>query len=197
MRQKNVKYKLGKILRFKEKYLRMLLYEGKDTTIRRGIVTPGSQTVYLESGGKIYGEATISGVKFTKISELTDEDAARDGFTSREELVKALKEIYPDMGEEEWVTVIRFGEVTRYSKPVPRDSLKEARRHQNDIRRVAQLALAYGAAETFDEQRLLAKLRVHGDIKRAAKETGMSPRYLKLLLGRIIKRLKERGVLED
>ncbi len=195
MARRVIKYRLGKILRFKEKYLRMLLFEGKRTTIRRGIVTPGSQTVYLESGGKIYGEATIEGVKYTRLSELTGEDAVSDGFGSREELVKALREIYPDMSSDEWVTIIEFGDVTRYSKPVPREALREARSYERDLPRIARLGLAYGAAESLEEQRVLAKMRVHGDVKKAARELGLSPRYVKLLLGRVARRLKERGLL--
>lgn len=191
-----VRYNLGKILRFKAKYLRQLLFEGKKTTIRKGIVTPKTPAVYLESDGKIYGEATIKGVRFTKLSELTDEDALRDGFESRKELVKALQEIYPELSEDDWVTIISFSDVTRYSSPVTREALREARRHEKDFARIARLALAYGLVETFEEQRILASLQVTGDVKKTAKELGTSPRYIKLILGKIIKRLKERGLMK-
>ncbi len=195
MAGRQIRYRLGKILRFKEKYLRMLLYEGKKTTIRRGIVTPGSQTVYLESGGKIYGEATISGVKYTRLSELTRSDAVSDGFGSREELLRALKEIYPDLRGDDWVTIIEFGDVTRYSEPVPRDALREARGYSRELPYIARLALAYGVAENVEEQRVLAKMRVHGDVRKTARELGLSPGYVKLLLGRVARKLKERGLL--
>lgn len=190
-----IRYSLGKILRFKARYLRRLLFEGKKTTIRRGIVTPRTPTVYLESDGKIYGEATISGVRFTKLSELSDEDALKDGFRDKRELLKALREIYPELSEDDWVTIISFSDITRYSSPVTRDALREARRHERDIARIARLALAYGLAETFEGQRILASLQVTGDVKKTAKELGVPPGYVKLFLGKIIKRIKERNLL--
>ena len=190
-----LRYKLGKILRFKVKYLRQLLFEGKKTTIRRGIITPRTPTVYLESDGKIYGEASIDSVRFTKVSELTDEDAVKDGFGDRRELVKALREIYPDIGDDDWVTIISFGSVTRYSKPVSRDALGEARRHERDYVEVSRIALAYGIAETMEEHRILASLQVTGDVKKTARQLGLPPGYVKLVVGKIIRRLKERGLI--
>jgi len=54
----------------------------------------------------------VKKVVVKRVRELTDEDAIRDGFKSRNELISALKRIYGDLRDDEFVTVVHF-EVSR------------------------------------------------------------------------------------
>ena len=110
--------RLGKFLHFKKKYLEQVLSGGKVTTIRRGIVTPSGDRVYLVCNGRVLGEARISSLRFVRFGDLTDADARRDGFESKDKLVEALREIYPSISKDDWVTIITLEDVTRYSKPM-------------------------------------------------------------------------------
>jgi hypothetical protein len=113
---------LGRKLSFKAKYIDQLFSGEKTTTVRRGIVMPRYDIVYIESDGRIYGTARVKYVRYTKLSELTNEDAVKDGFNSKEELLQALREIYPDIGKDEWVTIISLDNLNRFPERARRKS---------------------------------------------------------------------------
>jgi len=189
------RYRLGKILRFKRRYIEALLRGSKATTIRRGIVTPTRDRVFLEAGGKVMGEARISSLRFTRLSDLTDADAQRDGFSSREELLSALREIYPDIKQDEWVTVISLEDVTRYSKPIPLEELRE--RVPDDLAEVARAALAHGVASTLEERRFYALLVSGKGLEEAAAESGLGVAEARRSLRRVLKALRALGAIRD
>jgi hypothetical protein len=189
------RYKLGRILRFKRKYVEALLRGGKVTTIRRGIVTPTRDRVFLEAEGKVVGEARISSLRFTRLSDLTDADAQRDGFSSKEELLSALREIYPDIKQDEWVTVISLEDVTRYSKPIPVEELRE--RVPDNLAEVARSALAHGAASTLEERRFYALLVSGKSLEEAAAESGLGVAEARRSLRRVLKVLRSLGAIRD
>ncbi len=187
--------KLGKYIRFKSEHILRFFEGSKKTTIRLGIITPSRTRVYLESCGKILGEARVDSIKYTRVSQLTNEDARMDGFTSREELIRALKEIYPNICEDDWITIIRFSDVIRYSKPIEKESIKEARNMRQDIARIAKLALAYGVFSSSTERRVAAYLSTTGSIKKTSKMLGLTEEQIIAVIGSIIKRLKKLGIL--
>ncbi|ABL78287.1 ASCH domain-containing protein [Thermofilum pendens] len=185
--------KLGRTLRFKAKYIDMLLSGEKVTTIRRGIVTPTRDEVFLESDGKIYGTARVKSVRYTKVSELNSDDAVRDGFADKEDLKKALKEIYPDLKDDEWVTIIFLEDVNRFSSPLPLEAL------QRDIdferaSRIAQLALAHGVLNEKLARQVLARVALSGDVKDAARKLGVDENKVKIILAKAVEELRKRGV---
>lgn len=102
------KVKLGRYLGVKEEYVDKIVKGEKRTTIRRGIVSPSRQRVFLKSDGVVWGEATIDSVTYTKLGRLREEDARMDGFNSLKELREELSRIYPGISPEEWVTIINF-----------------------------------------------------------------------------------------
>lgn len=189
------RYRLGKILRFKRRYIEALLRGSKATTIRRGIVTPARDRVFLEAGSKVVGEARISSLRFTRLRDLTDADAQRDGFSSREELLSALREIYPDIKQDEWVTVISLEDVTRYSKPIPVEELRE--RLPDNLAEVARSALAHGVASTLEERRFYALLVSGKGLKEAAAESGLGVAEARRSLRRVLRALKALGAIRD
>lgn len=100
--------RLGKILCIKKKYLKLILSGEKTTTIRRGIIKPKHKRVYLHSGGKIVGELEIKSVRYLTVGDLTEKDARRDGFKDKEELLNGLRKFYPDLNEDDYITILEF-----------------------------------------------------------------------------------------
>jgi hypothetical protein len=50
----------------------------------------------------------IHNVRFSRLDELTQDDAHADGFTSLEELQKELRRFYPSVGPNDFVTIVEF-----------------------------------------------------------------------------------------
>jgi hypothetical protein len=95
-------------INFDEEYVASIIERRKQTTIRRGIkIYPVGEIVYLKANKKTFAKARISKIVVKRMKELTNEDAERDGFKSREELINALKRIY-GIKEDEFVTVVYF-----------------------------------------------------------------------------------------
>jgi len=105
-----------KTLDFDESYIRKILEGKKVTTIRKGIRDfKIGDRVLITSQNRIYAEAEITGVKYTRISELTEEDAVRDGFLTKEELLKALKKYYGQIKTNDAITIIHFKLLKKFS----------------------------------------------------------------------------------
>ncbi len=98
-----------KSLRFDKRYVDRILRGEKVTTLRRTTRLRPGDVVDLVAGGEVFGEAVVEGVTRVRLSGLTDEEARRDGFESKEELVKALKRHYGKrVLEEDQLWMIEF-----------------------------------------------------------------------------------------
>lgn len=89
-----VRSKRIKKLKFKEEYGRKILKGKKASTIRLYTSLKVGDKVELISGNKRIGYAKIISVEWKKLRDLTDDEAIKDGFMSKRELIKALKKIY-------------------------------------------------------------------------------------------------------
>jgi len=100
-------------INFDAEFVEKIINGEKITTVRKGIKSyPVGRIVELTSDGKRFALAKVKKVVVKRVRELTDEDAIRDGFKSRNELISALKRIYGDLRDDEFVTVVHF-EVSR------------------------------------------------------------------------------------
>lgn len=189
------RHRLGRFLNFKRKYLERVLSGEKVTTVRKGIVTPEEDHVYLTCNGEVHGEARIASLRFTKLGNLTDADAKRDGFESRDELLVALKEIYPDITQEDWVTIITLEDVTRYSKPLTVEDVRGLPSER--VAEISRLILAHGLATSLEERRLFALLALGRSLEEAAREAGLSAHKARKALRRALSALSRREVLRD
>jgi len=89
------------------RYLPLVLAGRKTTTIRRGHRDyPVGPAVIFSSPGHV--EIVITGVRFARLSELSEQDAFSDGFNSLAELRNALDTFYPKLKHDEPMTVVRF-----------------------------------------------------------------------------------------
>ncbi len=97
-------------INFDPEYVELILEGRKTTTVRKGIKSyPVGRIVELTvNNTKPFALARIEKVVVKRVSELSDSDAKLDGFESRDELISALRRIYGDVRDSEFVTVVHF-----------------------------------------------------------------------------------------
>ena len=102
-------------INFDAEYVRPIIRGEKVTTIRKGIKSyPVGRIVDLTVNYTPFARAKVEKVVVKRVGELTDEDAKRDGFESREELIRALRRIYGDIKDNDFVTIVHFKIVESY-----------------------------------------------------------------------------------
>jgi hypothetical protein len=77
----------------------------KKTTIRSGRLYLPPGPVILQCGRKLI-VAEVAGVRHCLAGDLTDEDAYQDGFGTLSDLIRALRQHYPELLPESWVSVV-------------------------------------------------------------------------------------------
>ncbi len=98
-----------KSINFDEEYVDLILSGRKKSTVRKGIKSYEiGKIVYLTASNKPFAKARVTKAVVKRIKELSDEDARKDGFENKEELVNALKKIYGRVDDTDIVTVIHF-----------------------------------------------------------------------------------------
>jgi hypothetical protein len=79
----------------------------KKSTIRKGIRPWAVGPAIIRSNdGEIF--VSISQIKITVVSELTESDAGMDGFRSLSELLRTLRAFYPILSPTDTVTIAYF-----------------------------------------------------------------------------------------
>ncbi len=190
---KKVKF-LGRHLMVKGEYVKDILSGRKRATIRLGIVKLKHNELIVHGGGRPVAKIRVTNVRYKRVSELTDEDAAIDGFASKEELLEALRRAYGEVRPDDYVTIIEFEVVQRLDQlPVqdPYMGLEPA-----DI---ARLALRYLQEEfNEEERRILLELTRTNSIRAVAfrlyRDLGKRWR-VRRVLRRALRMLVERGYL--
>jgi len=115
---------IGGFLRFKEEYLERVLRGEKRVTIRRGIVHVTRQLVYVVCCDKIFGEAIIDKVEYTKLNSINSYIMRQEGVSNMEELLNEIKKLYPNIKLNDNITIIYFTLIRKYEKPVDVEFLK-------------------------------------------------------------------------
>lgn len=184
---------LGRHIMIKGKYIEQILNGSKKTTIRLGIVKPRYKEIIIHGGGRPIAKAIITKIYHKRVLELTDEDARLDGFSSREELLRGLREAYPDIRDDDWVTIIYFNITKRLDNlPIthPYRGLEPA-----DI---ARLALRYLDRLSDEDKRVLLDLTRTNSIRATAYRLygGINQRWrVRKILKRALRKLEERGLI--
>jgi hypothetical protein len=183
-------------LMFSKKYLNELLSGSKLTTIRAGNVRyrPGD-IVLVYCGGLVLGRARILRVERKKLIDLTEEDARRDGFSSLQELLKALKQHYPNIRRDTPLTLIEFEWVERFETPL--SDTEYSWNYDREPLEVAKLALEKLNDLSFEERIVLETFVKTGSIRKAARKLGgLSTRPLvRGVLKRAAERLASMGLI--
>lgn len=94
---------------FASKFLDMIDEGKKTTTVRRGVreYAPGVYDLY-NPAKSVHGFIHITGTEVTKFGMLTDEVAKTDGFESVEELKNELLSFYPELTDDDPVTIVHI-----------------------------------------------------------------------------------------
>jgi hypothetical protein len=87
------------------KYLEAFAGGQKTTTIRSGRLFFPAGPLILQCGRKEM-VAELTSIRHCLASDLTDVDAHRDGFDSRTDLVRALKQHYPELAPDAWLSIV-------------------------------------------------------------------------------------------
>jgi len=99
---------LGRRLKFKKRYLQLIIEGRKRSTIRLGRLVLRDRLLTIVGDGGPIALARVDEVIYKKVRELTDEDARVDGFRGLIDLFRELRRIYGAFSLEDDVTIIRF-----------------------------------------------------------------------------------------
>jgi len=182
-------------LEFDGRYAEAILGGKKRATVRLGRrpnLKPGDE-VLIHSGGRVIARAVVERVETKTVGELTDEDALLDGFSGKEELIRALKSHYRYVNDDSTAHVVVFRIVERFEKPV----MSSDYAYEGNLPvEIAEKALKH--LELSDEDRKLLELFLRaGSLRKAAYRLGgMNKRYLiRDALRRAYEELKKRGIM--
>jgi hypothetical protein len=184
-----------KHLEFDGKYADSILKGRKRATVRLGRrpKLKEGDVVLIHAGGYALGKAVIERVESKTVKELTDEDAFLDGFSSREELIKALKEHYRYVNDDSPAHVVVFRLVEKFERPV----MSSDYAYEGNLPiEIAEKALKY--LDLPEEDRKLIELFLKtGSLRKAAYRLGgLNKRYLiREALRRAYEELKKRGLM--
>ena len=98
-----------KHLQFLGKYIKDIIKGNKNLTIRlsKANLKPGDIFI-LHAGGKVIGKFRVKNIYTKKLYQITDEEAKRDGYNNKEELINDLKRIYKRLDLNKEVAIIEF-----------------------------------------------------------------------------------------
>ncbi len=97
-----------KMLKFKSEFKELIISRKKVTTIRLSKDFNEGEEVDIIVGNEVIGRAIITKIISTTIDKLTDNDAMRDGFKNKRELIDTLKEIYGNRIRNSTLHIIEF-----------------------------------------------------------------------------------------
>ena len=184
-----------KHLEFDGRYAEAILKGKKRATVRLGRkpTLKEGDVVLIHAGGYVLGKAVIEKVETKAVRELTDEDAFLDGFSSREELIRALKGHYKYVNDDSTAHVVIFRLVEKFNKPV---TSSDYAYEGNLPVEIAENALKY--LDLPEEDRKLIELFLKtGSLRKAAYRLGgLNKRYLiREALRRAYEELKKKGIM--
>ena len=187
---------LGRHIMIKGKYINDLLSGKKKATIRKGIVIPKYKEMIVHGGGRPVAKIRINKVYHKKLKELNDNDAVKDGFKNKAELIKALETVYPGIKPDDWVTIIEFDVIQRL------DNIKSEEPYMGltpgDL---ARIALRYLQDEFTEKDReILLDLTRTNSIRATALRlfNSLEKRYIvRKTLKKALRKLLERGIIKN
>jgi len=162
--------KFRKHLFFDGRYADKILKEEKTSTIRVGKYSiKRGRSFYIHARGHVLGKAVVTNVKIKSLKELTDEDAKRDGFKNKKELLKALKKHYGKLDKDTPVTIIEFKMQDRFKEEITSSDFAYGGYKATEI---AKLALTHNIDLSEKEKEVLKTLLNTGSIRKTARQIG-------------------------
>ena len=98
-----------KHLQFLGKYADDIIKGNKNLTIRLSKANLRTGDIFiLHAGGKVIGKFRVKNIYTKKLYQITDEEAKRDGYNNKEELINDLRRIYKRLDLNKEVAIIEF-----------------------------------------------------------------------------------------
>ncbi len=185
-----------KNLKFDGRYRQLILSGKKRATIRLGRVNlaPGDE-ILLHSGGYVLGRAVIKKVEEKDISELTDEDAKKDGFKTRDELLDALRRHYGGIKPNTKVTIVEFELKEKFDRQILSANFPY---EGNNPIEIAEMAIKHLDLPENDKKLIELFLKMGSLRKASYKLGGLNKRYMiREALRKAYKELKIRGLMRS
>ncbi len=160
-----------KHLQFKAEYLDKLLLGIKKSTIRVGKmnVSVGDE-LYVHCGGYVIGRIKVTNIIHKKVSELTDDDARKDGFINLRQLLNHLKKHYHKLSPDTIVTILEFEWLEIFKNRV---TSEEFAYKGMDVKEIVKKALEKYSNKFNEKEKALLKLVLEeGSIRKAAQRLG-------------------------
>ncbi len=183
-----------KHLQFKSEYLDKLLSGIKKATIRIGrLNVKKGDELYVHCGGFVIGKIKVRNITYKKISELSDEDARKDGFINLRQLLNRLKKHYGKLSPNTIVTILEFDWVEIFKDKKTSEEFAYNGKNVLDI--VREALNNYREHFTEKELFLLRLVLEKGSIRKAAQHLGgLSKRKI---IRKVIKKAFEIITLKD
>jgi len=186
-----------KHLQFLKKYKNALLSGEKRVTIR--ITKPNlrkGDIFIAHCGGKVIGKFKVTDVYVKKLRDITDEEAKLDGFSSKEELIRELKNYYKNLNEDKEVVVIRFEPIEIFKEEMSSEDFAWGGK-KIDVIELAKLLLEKDDGLTEKQKEYLKILIEEGSIRKAAMRLGglNKRKIFRKILREGFNRLKKKGII--
>ncbi len=179
----------------KGRFVDLILSGRKTTTIRLGRVVPKHDEIIIHGGGRPVAKAKIKSVVYKRVRELTEEDARKDGYSTVEELIRDLEQVYGRrVSPDDIVTIIEFEVVQTFTDLNPEDVYLGL--SPVDVARIAYRYLRRELSE--DEKRILDAVLRYRSIREAALKLfgTLNKRWvIRKVLRKCLRRLIEKGIL--
>lgn len=185
-----------KHLMFSRDYLDKLLSGEKRMTIRaRDPHLKRGDVALVHSMGLLIGKVRVLSVVSKRLKDLSEVEAREDGFSSLEELKRALRKHYANLRDDSFVYVVKFEWLERYDPPLSEKDFSWP--YKLSPSEVARLALSSGIELSEEEKEILQLLVAEGYVRKAAvKLGGMSLRPLvRGVLRRVASELEKQGFI--
>jgi len=186
-----------KHLQFLKKYKDALLSGEKKLTIRVTKPNLRKGDIFIaHCGGKVIGKFRVTDIYVKKLKDITDEEAKLDGFSSKEELIKELKNYYKNLNEDKEVVIIKFEPVEIFKEEISSEDFAWGG-SRIDVVELAKLLLEKDDKLTPKQREYLKILIEEGSIRKAAMRIGgLNKRNIfRKILRDGFRRLKERGII--
>jgi ASC-1-like (ASCH) protein len=99
------------IIKLSDEFIDFIDNGTKTSTVRFNKRIVDSDLIIFDSGSRQRNTRFVSPVIYKKYSELTQEDAIKDGFKSLEELQTVLKRFYPEINQDSDISIINFEKI--------------------------------------------------------------------------------------
>lgn len=182
---------------FLGKYSDKLIKGEKKLTIRLKPIRLKAGDIFIaHSGGYAIGKFKVIKVYKKRLKEIDDEEAKKDGYNNKEELIRDLKYAYKNINEDSIVYIMEFEPVEIFKEKINSEIYSWG--EKVDIVKIAKIIYEKDDRLNERKRRLIKLIIDTGSLRKAAKKLGGLNK--RRILRRILKSeyiyLKKKGIIQ-